>query len=358
MLDPSIWSREVLERHSLDPRQFMDFRESTLPNGMRIIEAYNGSGLTFTILPDRGLDIWTAHYNGIPLTWISQGSPFQPDFGQNWLQQFNGGLLVTCGLTHVGPPETDDITGEVRGIHGNYSQLRAYNVAVDRSAPDRLDLTGVISETSLFGTQLRMERRYSISLSSPAITIQDRVSNLGDEPAPFMLLYHFNFGYPLVAEGTELLVNSKVYPRDSDAAAGYSTWPTYKAAVPGYPEQVFYHHLRSNDNLARAGLFRKELGVVLTWDHSTLPYLGQWKNTRQGIYVNGVEPANSLPEGQNAARKSGRLVMLQPGESQAFSCTLSVETNVEQWRREFAAQSDQGEWIANCYLDDYAAQIP
>ncbi len=112
MLDEKFLTREEVERHSLDMRQFIDFRQATLPNGMRIIEAYNASGLTFTILPDRGMDIWTAHYNGVPLTWISQGSPHPADFGQSWLRQFNGGLLTTCGLTHVGPPEKDDISGE------------------------------------------------------------------------------------------------------------------------------------------------------------------------------------------------------------------------------------------------------
>src|SRR5436190_5200314 len=132
MLDANFLTREAVERHSLDMRQFIDFRQSTLPNGMRIIEAYNSSGLTFTILPDRGMDIWTAHFNGVPLTWISQGSPHPADFGQTWLQQFNGGLLTTCGLTHVGPPEKDDVTGEARGIHGDYTRLRAQDIWVDR----------------------------------------------------------------------------------------------------------------------------------------------------------------------------------------------------------------------------------
>src|SRR5579862_4435421 len=106
MIDPHQWTPEQLNQYSIDLRQFFDMRESTLPNGMRIIDAYNASGLHFTILPDRGMDIWTAHFKGIPLTWVAQGSPYAPDFGQTWLQQFNGGLLATCGLTHVGDPET------------------------------------------------------------------------------------------------------------------------------------------------------------------------------------------------------------------------------------------------------------
>src|SRR5215207_5289858 len=102
---PTLWTREQFERHSVDMRQFIGFRPSTLTNGMRIIDAYSVSGLHFTILPDRGFDIWAADYKGIPLTWISQGSPHQPDFGQSWLRQFNGGLMVTAGLMNVGGEE-------------------------------------------------------------------------------------------------------------------------------------------------------------------------------------------------------------------------------------------------------------
>src|SRR6476659_3858708 len=167
-IDPSKWTREELERHSVDMRQFIDFRQSTLANGMRIIEAYNSSGLTFTILLDRGMDIWTAHYKGIPLTWISQGSPFSPDFGQTWLQQFKGGLLTTCGLTHVGPAEVGSVSGEVRDLHGRYSRLRAENVAktwnTDHTGLPCIELSGIVREAALFGVQLRLTRTYRLSL--------------------------------------------------------------------------------------------------------------------------------------------------------------------------------------------------
>lgn len=63
--------RDALARHSVEPRQWMDFRQATLPDGQRIIDATNSSGLAYTILPDRGLDVWTATYNDRPLTWIS-----------------------------------------------------------------------------------------------------------------------------------------------------------------------------------------------------------------------------------------------------------------------------------------------
>lgn len=323
------WNRAELEQHSLDMRQFIDFRQSTLPNGTRIIEAYNGSGLTFTLLPDRGLDIWTAHYNGIPLTWVAPSSPHAPDFGQTWLRQFNGGLLTTCGLTHAGVPETDETTGEKRDLHGNYTRLRANDLSLsgrwNETTGDTytLELTGSVYESSLFGAQLRLTRRYTLKLGEPTIHLNDHVTNMGDVPVPFMLLYHINIGYPLVRAGARLEAPSvHVYPRDEAARPGFERWAEYDAASPGYAEQVFFHHVAADAATSQVMLHNGELGFGVEWSTDTLPYFTQWKNTRQGIYVSGLEPGNCLPEGQNGARRSGRLIMLQPGETKAFRVAM------------------------------------
>jgi len=231
-------AREQIERHSLDMRQFIDFRQSWLANGMRLIEAYNGSGLSFTILPDRGLDIWTAHYNGVPLTWVAQGSPFAPDFGQPWLRQFNGGLLTTCGLTHAGPPETDPRTGEVRDLHGRYTRLRATGIAATGAWVNNgylMELSGTVAESALFGEQLRLDRTYRMALGEPSIEITDSVTNVGDMPAPLMVLYHVNLGYPLISQDTTFdSAYHGVYPRDAEARKGTHRWADYDAAIPGY----------------------------------------------------------------------------------------------------------------------------
>lgn len=51
--------------------------------------------------------------------------------------------------------------------------------------------------------------------------------------SPFMLLYHMNFGYPLVDEGTVLETNLPApRPRDADAEAGLETYKTFEAPQP------------------------------------------------------------------------------------------------------------------------------
>ena len=321
-------SRATLQAHSVDMRQFIDGRPSMLAGGMRIIEVYNSSGLTFTLLPDRGLDIWTAHYRGIPLTWISQGSPHPPDHGSPWLRQFNGGLLTTCGLQHSGPAQVDDQTGEKRGVHGHYTRLRAEILRSEgRWEGDAytLELKGRVGEARLFGEQIRLDRTYRITLGVPGFEIVDVVTNLSDAPAPFMLLYHFNVGYPLVRQDARLDVPaSATFPRDRAARHGRETWAAYGPAQTGYAEQVFYHHVLQSEGVAKVLLSNGDVGLLFAWDTRNAPYLTQWKNLRRGIYVCGVEPGNCVPEGQNAARAAGRLVTLRPGEAQTFTNRLNI----------------------------------
>ncbi|MEZ4667020.1 MAG: aldose 1-epimerase family protein [Anaerolineae bacterium] len=362
MLDSRLLTRTEIERHSIDMRQFIDFRQSTMPNGIRIIEAYNSSGLTFTILPDRGMDVWMASYNGVPLTWISQGSPHMPDFGTGWLRQFNGGLLTTCGLMHVGPPEHDERSGEFRDIHGQFSRLQAGAISIDRHWYGESDysiwLNGEVAETRLFGEQLVLKRSYGLELGEPTITIWDTITNFGDEPVPLMLLYHFNLGYPLVREGTRLHTPSAtVVPRDAAAKPGLSRWWEYKAAAPQYAEQVFFHQLRTKSNgFTKIMLGNESLALTLDWDTASLPYFTQWKNTRQGIYVSGIEPGNCVPEGLNAARHNGRLVMLEPAQEYRSAISLSVLEGKEQMREcwvNINQLQDMGAPVEACHLNDF-----
>jgi len=326
--DSNWQTRELIESHSLDMRQFIGFRQSTLQNGMRIIEAYNTSGLSFTILPDRGLDIWSAHYKGVPLTWLAQGSPFPADFGGKWLRLFNGGLLTTCGLTHAGAGDVDPDTGEKRDLHGKYTRLPANDInsaGVWEGDSYVAVLSGVVSQQQLFGEQLKFKRTYRLELGAPAIGIVDEVTNVGDMSTPLMVLYHFNVGYPLVRDGVKLVTTGDAYSRDEEARKGYDNWQDYSGPISQYAEQVYFHHVKAfDDGVSMVALMGEDFGLEVEWQTKELPYLTQWKNTRQGIYVSGIEPANCLPIGQAASREKGILEMIEPGETRQFHNVLSI----------------------------------
>ena len=56
-----------------------------------------------------------------------------------------------------------------------------------------------------------------------------------------------------------------------------------------------------------------------------LPHLFEWKMMGQGLYVLGVEPANiSGMQGRAAARQSGDLPCLAPGEIRRYALEIEV----------------------------------
>ncbi len=96
-------------------------------DGVKAADVRTGSGLGFTVLLDRGMDIAHAEFAGKPVSWDSKNGVAAPGFferpGQDWLRTFGGGLLTTCGLIQVGPPNVDG--GEELGLHGRISHLPA-----------------------------------------------------------------------------------------------------------------------------------------------------------------------------------------------------------------------------------------
>jgi len=99
--------------------------DNGLAKGTRIAWVNTGTGLRYKVVIDRALDIVDAFYNQYSLAWLSHAGLTSPrpdaNRGLEWLYSFGGGLLTTCGLTHVGGPETDEF-GE-RGLHGRISNL-------------------------------------------------------------------------------------------------------------------------------------------------------------------------------------------------------------------------------------------
>jgi hypothetical protein len=167
-------------------------------------------------------------------------------------------------------------------------------------------------------------------------------------PCPLMVLYHFNVGYPLVREGTQLFAASQVMPRDAAAEKGIHEWQHYHAPSVGYAEQVFYHHSKAHDSTASIVLANDDLAVELSWNTIHAPYFTQWKNTRRGIYVSGIEPGNCVPEGLNRARETGRLVMLQPDETHTFRNVLTFAHHPEQiaaMQHRIQQLDETGAWV-------------
>ena len=338
-------SREELMRRVGDVRQVGGVREVMLWGGregwVRAAEFRTGTGLEFTVLLDRGMDIGEARYRGYPLAWVSPTGFAGPWFYEpeelGWLRTFGGGLITTCGLTHLGEPCEDE--GESLGLHGRISHIPASNTWTDyewEGRVCRMWAQGRVRQATVFGENLELSRRVWARLGESRFFVEDEVTNLGHEPSPFMILYHVNLGYPVVDEGSMLLAPSRsVRPRDEEARKGLSEWDKFLSPTSGFAEQVFYHDMAEDEDgyvtlaLVNPDVEGRPLGVYIRYHREQLDKFVEWKMMGEGTYVVGLEPSNSWVEGRAKARKGGELEFIGPGERRRFHLEIGIVDSEE-----------------------------
>lgn len=299
--------------------------------GMRRIEFRNGSGLAFTVVPDRGMDLVDCSFRGIPLVFRTpvgyvSGAYGEPQ-GAGWLRTWQGGLLTTCGLRNVGVPDND------LGMHGRASCLAAEDVGIRRDVIDgvyRLEAVGTLRESAMFGENMQIKRSISTGLGDNSIVLIDSITNLTPREEFLELLYHCNFGYPFASPELEFEIEPhKVTPRDADAASGLAKWNLLEEPTPDYREQCFCHHASPcGDGRIQVGILNRELGikVTLSWNADVLPLFMQWKNCQTNAYALGIEPTNASLMGRTADFAKGAGRKLAPGESVRTRLKFQFET--------------------------------
>ena len=309
-----------------NPGQVFTLRRFTLEEGRargaQVIEAVTAGGLQVDFLPDSGLDIGQVRYRGVNMSWISKNGVDAPrldmPFENEFLNYFPGGLLYTGGLRSTGPANRDG--GEWHPLHGRYHGLSAEQVCA-RQEGNEIVVSGVIRETALFGHVLEMKREYRLPLFSSEIRLKDTLTNLGHQPQEYALLYHCNFGWPLVSAEAhvELPEPRRTTPRTPFARTGLGAETTFVEPVPGEEERVFFHE----DMERRASIVNPKLHtrMTLTWSEA-LPILSHWRSMASGDYVCGLEPSNTYIMGRADERANGTLPALEPFES------VTTEVNI------------------------------
>ena len=177
-----------------------------------------------------------------------------------------------------------------------------------------MSITGRIKETKIFGPSLELRRTISGTLGQPVIRIHDEVINRGNTPMPHMLLYHFNFGWPLVDEGTDIIwqgdwqareggINDEIFREGNDfrnlpGSAGRRTAARAK-------RWLLLMLLPISPGQCTAGLYNAKLGLAmaLRFQKEQLPWLINWQHWGKGEYVTGLEPATNPLIGQAKARE-------------------------------------------------------
>ena len=290
--------------------------------GNRIVECFNGTGLAFTVAPDRGMDLVECSFRGIPIAFRSPNGHRRGRIG-DWLRNWQGGMMTGCGLRNAGVPDGEHT------LHGRLSNLAAEEVSARRGDDGTLRVTGTLRESAMFGENLRLKREISTGYGDNRIVIEDVVTNLAAKPDHVVLLYHCNFGYPFVTPELEIAMPEHTpIARDAEAERGLDRWNRMEPPRAGYKEQCFRHILPAEaDGFARVRLTNRELGIRVTvgCDVSTLPHIWQWKNCEMRNYVLGIEPSNASLKGRSADLAEGFLPELKPSESLKFRVELKFE---------------------------------
>ena len=329
--------------------------------GVELIEVDNGK-LRFRVIPTRGMGILDVNLGDVRLGWDSPiKEVVHPKFinlesrgGLGWIEGFNE-WMARCGLEYAGHPGKDTFitntgdTGEMDlTLHGKISNIPASEVivTVDRKAPYTIRVRGRVDERVFFGPKLELWTEISTVPGSNTFTISDTLTNRGSEAQEFMLIYHANYGSPLLEKGAKLVTAAKrVAPFNDHAAKAVNQWDTYGAPKSGFVEevyQIFPYADKSGRTTIQLQNAKGDRGVSMNWSLEQLPYLTQWKNTvaKTDGYVTGLEPGTSFPHNRKWERAKGRVSKLEPGRSRSFSITFGIQdtkTEVEAVAQEIIA---------------------
>lgn len=293
-------------------------------DGMRLLEVNNGRGLMFTVSADRCGDISRLYFNGKNLGYFSPAGYVAPSYyddkGAGFLKSFTAGFLTTCGLTAVGSPCNDN--GEELPLHGTISNTPAENVSywVD----DAIHIVLKMRDAAPFSHKLVLTREITCALEKNEITIKDTVKNEGFDTVPYMILYHFNMGYPLLCENSVVTLSQNgVTPRNEHAREGLDNALIMEVPQSDFEEQCFYFDMTKGE----AKIYSPDIdtSLSLNYDTSELPFFTEWKMMGTGEYVLGLEPGNCTPDGRDVMRKNGTLSFIKSGEEKSQTITIKVE---------------------------------
>lgn len=308
--------------------------------GVDVVEVDNGK-LRFVVVPTRGMGLWRADCGKVHLGWKSPvKGPVNPAFvplwegsGLGWLGGFDE-LLVRCGLESNGGPEFS-ANGALRlPLHGRVANIPAHKVEVSIDGDSgEIVLCGVVDESRMFSQKLRLTTTIRTRVGSTELSICDEVTNLSAEPSELELLYHINFGVPLLSPGAKVsLPVKKVAPRDSIAAADMDHWNVYDPETPGKPEACLFFDLLADAAGQTRAVLRSvggDQGVSVKFNKKQLPCFTIWRQRQAAVdgYVTGLEPATNFPNVKSFEKKQGRVVTLAPGETRRFD--VSIEAHAD-----------------------------
>ncbi|WP_336852754.1 aldose 1-epimerase family protein [Pseudescherichia vulneris] len=311
--------------------------------GSKILVITSQDGLTITLSPTRGMNLLHIEGFGAKMGWDSPVKEVvNPAFinlesrnGLGWLEGFNE-MMVRCGYEWTGHPVTAD--GQIYTLHGKAGNTPASQVEVEvaDAAPHEIRIRGLVKESTFKKADLQTMTELRYVPGSNSFSLHDVLTNHADYPHDYQIIYHSNFGMPILEEGARFLAPiSSISPFNDYAKEGLKTWQTYAGPIKGFDEMVFnIQPLSGEDHQTLAAVVNKagDKGAAIQFDTRQLPVLTLWKNTdtvKQG-YVTGIEPGTNYAYPVTIEREQKRVMQLEPGASTQFDLTYTLLHSSEQ----------------------------
>ncbi|WP_455818573.1 aldose 1-epimerase family protein [Pseudomonas cerasi] len=305
--------------------------------GSKVLTITSKNGLTISLSPTRGMDLLKVTGHGVRLGWDSPVKEvvnpaninLESRNGLGWLEGFNE-MMVRCGFEWTGHPVTKD--GVIYTLHGKAGNTPAskVEVIVDDQAPHEIRIRGLLKETTFKKANLETWTELRYVPGSNAFTVHDVLTNQADYPHDYQIIYHSNFGTPILEKDARFIAPLKsVSPFNDYAKKGLDSWNVYGAPTKDFDEMVFNLTPKAYSNgktLAAVINSKGDKGASIEFDTHQLPLLTMWKNTdtlKQG-YVTGIEPGTNYAYPVTIEKEQGRVKQLQPGQSTTFTLTYTL----------------------------------
>ncbi len=331
--NPQVFDDRQLQVSSCQARSF---RWHDGPSaGVHGVDLANGK-LNATILPTRGMGLHAVQYGDWRIGWRSPvRGPVHPALvplmdasGLGWLDGFDE-LLCRCGLYSNGAPEFAANGSLVYPLHGRIANTPAHAVELSSDpAAKTISLSGTMDESRFHFQKLRLRSTVTLPAGEARLSVLDEVTNFSDLPGEMELLYHINFGEPLLDAGSQIVAAAKrVVPRNPHSATDVATWDKVGPQHPTKPEQVYFLEPLADQSGRTTVLLRNAAGtrgVSVGFKLAQMPLFTLWKNTAPSAdgYVVGLEPGINFPNTRSFEAEKGRVKKLAAGETARFELEL------------------------------------
>ena len=329
--------------------------EDGVSRGVRHAHFRTGTGFQFNVALERGMDVGLCEYRGQSLAWIPSTmlpAPwyFEQQQGFGWLRSALGGFNNTCGMVHIGNPETADVShyqfparcNETYGVHDRAAMLPAQLVHYgERWEGDDciLEAQGRVTQAQAYGENLVLTRTYTTKLGESRFFMHDEIENAGWLPTEHMYLYHINIGFPVIAEGSELIAPVMKSPAVPDGLplGDPSEYSRFVAPQKNWMLQGFEMELgaETDGSVPLAIVNPDGFGVYVIYNQRQFPNYLEWRMMGEGQYAVGIEPCSNT-FGRDIARDLGQLITLQPGDRRVYDLEVGVldgHTAIESFRQ-------------------------